>query len=245
VCATDVDLAALPVAVEPLTGTFRGTIDATGPLAEPAQGQASATIERFEGSWNRQPFTVTSPSRLQYANERLDIEHLELAAGDSSLVVSGALPLTDRAGRGEIAIEGHANLATLAQYLPAGTDLTGDGAVTVAGTLRGTLTAIDPDLVLNVDDGLVLSRQIEPGLSNIHLRARVMNGVADVEQLTANWGSASIDASGRIPLEAVPPLPVEIPRMGGPATFEASVRDLDPAARLGLLYLRLFNDLRQ
>ena len=173
---------------------------------------------------------MTSPSRLQYANERLDIERLELAAGDSSLVVSGALPLTDRAGRGEIAIEGRANLATLAQYLPAGTDLTGDGAVTVTGTLRGTLKAIDPDLVLSVDDGLVLSRQIEPGLSNIHLRARVANGTADVEQLTANWGSASIEASGRIPLEVVPPLPVEIPRMGGPATFKASVRGLDPAA---------------
>ena len=49
-------------------------------------------------------------------------------------------------------------------------------------------------------------------------------------ELTANWGTASIEASGRIPLEAVPPLPVEIPRMGGPATVKASVRGLDPAA---------------
>ena len=106
----------------------------TGNLDEPARSEATASIDAFAGSWNGQPFSVTSPSRLRYANERLDIERLQLAAGDSSLVVSGALPLTDRAGTGDIAIEGHANLATLAQYLPPGTNLTGDGAVTITGT---------------------------------------------------------------------------------------------------------------
>ncbi len=229
--ATDLDLAALPIDLQtPLTGRLRATVDAAGTLEAPERGEATAAIETFAGSWNGQPFSVTSPSPLRYANERLDIERLQLAAGDSSLVVSGTLPLTDGAGTGDIRVEGHANLATLAQYLPAGTDLTGDGAVTIKGTLHGTLKAIDPDLVVTVDRGLVLSPGLEPGLSNIQLRARVANGAAEVEQLTANWGTATIEASGRVPLEVVPPLPVEIPRMGGPATIKASVRGLDPAA---------------
>ena len=84
--------------------------------------------------------------------------------------------------------------------------------------------------MLTVDNGLVLSPRFEPGLSNIQLRAKVANGTTDIEQLQANWGSATIDASGRIPLEVLPPLPVDIPRQGGPATFTASLRGLDPAA---------------
>ena len=175
--AKDLDLASLPFDLQtPLTGQLRGTIDATGDLADPARGEATASIDAFSGAWNDQPFSVTSPSRLRYAGERLDIERLQLSAGDSSAVIHGQLPLTDRAGAGELAVEAHANLATLAQYLPKGTDLTGDGAVTLTGTLRGTLKSIDPDLVITVDDGLVLSPELEPGLSNIQLRARVANG---------------------------------------------------------------------
>src|SRR4029450_578441 len=41
-------------------------------------------------------------------------------------------------------------------------------------------------------------------------------------------------ASGTIPLEVLPPLPVEVPRKGGPATIKASVRGLDPAAIPGM-----------
>ena len=56
-----------------------------------------------------------------------------------------------------------------------------------------------------------------------------MNGEANIDQLMANWGVARLEASGRIPLEVLPVLPVEIPRKGGPATFTASVVNLDPA----------------
>ena len=56
--------------------------------------------------------------------------------------------------------------------------------------------------------------------------------------MNANFAGAAITASGRIPLEAAPALPVEIPRRGGPATFTASVRGLDlsqvPSAPEGL-----------
>jgi hypothetical protein len=52
--------------------------------------------------------------------------------------------------------------------------------------------------------------------------------------LTARWGSATVDATGTLPLEAVPPLPVEIPRRGGPATLKATVRDFDPVVIAGI-----------
>jgi outer membrane protein assembly complex protein YaeT len=233
--ANDLALERLPLGLRtPVAGQLRATVNATGDLAEPTRGRATANIEAVAGSWNGQPFSVMSPGELRYANHRLDIERLQLTARDSSLVVSGELPLTPYAGSGALAVEARANLATLAQYLPTDTNIGSDGVVTLAGSLHGTLESVTPDLVVTVENGVLLSPQLEPGASNIQLRARVADGAAEIERLTGSWGSAPIDASGTIPLEVLPPLPVEVPRKGGPATIKASVRGLDPAAIPGM-----------
>ena len=230
--AENLDIATLPGLPENgrYEGQLRATVEASGDLVEPSKGMATATIESFAGSWNGRPFSVKSPSVLEYAEDRLAIERLEVEASGSVLTVSGELPLTDAAGKGEVAVEFQGNLATLTQYLPADTPVAGDGAVTLTGTLTGTLKAIDPDLVVTVENGLILSPLLEPGFSNIQMKATVADGEARVETFTGNWGAASFEASGRIPLEVVPPLPVDIPRMGGPSTLKAAVKGLNPSA---------------
>jgi outer membrane protein insertion porin family len=229
--ANDLDLAVLPLSLSaPIDGSFRMTLKATGDLAEPTRGAADLSIERLDATWAGQPFKIISPATLRYANEQLAIDQLELAAGDAALRVSGNLPLTEQAGTGEIAIDGRGHLASLAQYLPRDANITGDGVITISGSISGTLESIDPTLTIAVEDGLVLTPEIEPGLSNLTLRARVANGEAMIEQLNANWGSATVEASGRIPFDALPALPVEIPRNSGPSTFKAAVRGLNPAA---------------
>jgi outer membrane protein assembly factor BamA/autotransporter translocation and assembly factor TamB len=232
VVADDLDIATLPGLPERGTyeGQLRATVEAAGDLVAPEQGMATATIEPFAGSWNGRPFTVASPAPLRYAEERLRIEGLEVEASGSTLRVKGELPLTDRAGEGELVVDLKGNLATLAQYLPPDTPVAGEGQLTLTGTLTGTMKALDPDLSLSVENGLILSQYLEPGFSNVQLQAKVADGQAMIEHLTGNWGAASFEAGGRIPLEVVPPLPVEIPRMGGPSTFTAAVRSLNPAA---------------
>jgi outer membrane protein assembly factor BamA/autotransporter translocation and assembly factor TamB len=230
--ADNLDIATLPGL--PAGGTVEGqltaTIEASGDLVAPEKGTATASIESFMGALNGRPFTVMSSAPLQYADERLRIDGLEVEASGSVLAVKGELPLTDRAGEGELAIDLEGNLATLTQYLPSDTPVAGEGALTLNGTLTGTLKALDPTLTVTIDDGLILSPTLEPGFSNLQLRATVADGQAMIENLTGNWGAASFEASGRIPLEVVPPLPVEIPRMDGPSTFKAAVRGLNPAA---------------
>ncbi|HVQ16592.1 MAG TPA: hypothetical protein VMS40_23480, partial [Vicinamibacterales bacterium] len=237
--ADSLDLAALPIQKTPesdamqlsgLQGQLRATIDASGNLTEPENGKATIALESLEGTWNGRPFTVTSPSPIQYADERLAVEKLEVMASDASLTVTGNLPLTDQAGEGAIDVNLQGSLATVAQYLPPETNIAADGAVALTGSLRGTLKRIEPDLMLTVDNGLILSPTLEPGFSNILLRARIENGEAEIEQLSGNWGTASLQGSGRIPLEVLPELPVEIPRMSGPATFKAAFTGLDPSA---------------
>ena len=237
--ADRLDLAALPTQAAPenaasklsgLEGQLRATIDASGNLSEPEKGRATVALEALEGMWNGRPFKVTSPSPVQYADERLTVDKLEVMASDASLTVTGNLPLTDEAPPGAIDLNLRGNLATVAQYLPPETNIAADGAIELTGSLRGTLKRIDPDLTLTVDNGLILSPQLEPGFSNITLRAKVENGEAAIEQLSARWGTASLEASGKVPLEVLPALPVDIPRMSGPATFKAAVLGLDPSA---------------
>jgi outer membrane protein assembly complex protein YaeT len=227
--AGDLELERLPFAQDaPLAGRLRATVNATGDLADPAHGRATAHVETFEGSWNGQPFSVASAGELRYANQRLDIGRLQLTARDSSLTVTGELPLAPRAGAGDLAVEARANLATISQYLPESTKMSADGLAALAGSLRGTLDSITPDLVLTVENGVLWSPGLGPGVSNVQLRARVADGAAEIERLTANWGTASIDASATLPLDVLPGLPVGFRRTGQHARIKASIRGFDP-----------------
>jgi outer membrane protein assembly complex protein YaeT len=233
--ANELDLERLPFGLETrLAGRLRATVNAAGDLAEPARGRATANIESIAGSWNKAPFSVAGPAELHYAGERVEITRLQVTARDSSLLVMGELPLAPRAGTGDVAVEAHATLATLAQLLPPELQVSGSGAVTLTGSLRGTLRSIAPDVVVTVENGVVSSPLLTPGASNIQLRARAAGGAAEIERLTGNWGTATIDASGIIPLDVLPALPVDIPRSGGSATIKASVRGLDVATVPGV-----------
>jgi outer membrane protein assembly complex protein YaeT len=226
----NLDLATLPVKLEtPLEGRIRAHVEATGPLADPQQGTAQATVDTFEGSWRQMPFRIDGPAGLRYADERLTIDRLRVLAQDSTIEVSGNLPLLDRSAPGTININADANLATLIQYAPVGTDLAADGRLTLTGSLQGTLKAIDPNLKLAVADALILSPRIEPGLSNLTATATIADGEAAIDRLTATWGTAQIDLSARVPLDLLPQLPVEIPRRGGAAVIKARLDGLDPS----------------
>ena len=85
-------------------------------------------------------------------------------------------------------------------------NVTGDGDVTLTGSVTGTLTSVDPDLVLTVENGVLSAPQIGPGASNLQMRARLAGGAIAVERLTARWGSATVEASGTVPMAALPPI---------------------------------------
>lgn len=228
---TGLDLAALPLQLQtPLEGRMHARIEAEGPLTDLQRGRADAAVETFAGTWRQQPFTIDGPARFRYAGEQLTIDQLKVQAQDSTIAVSGNLPLLDRSAPGIINVDATANLATLAQYAPAGSDIAADGRLTLRGTLQGTLKAIDPNLQVTLAEALVLSPAIEPGISNLNATATIAAGEATVQDLTANWGSAQIKLAARAPLDLLPQLPVEIPRQGGPATVRASLDGLNPSA---------------
>ena len=62
---------------------------------------------------------------MRYADERVTIDRLRVLAQDSTIEVTGNLPLLDRSAPGTINVNAQANLATLVQYAPVGTDRRG------------------------------------------------------------------------------------------------------------------------
>jgi outer membrane protein assembly factor BamA/autotransporter translocation and assembly factor TamB len=230
----DLDLGRLPVALQtPLEGRLSATANASLPLTDAARGNVDARVDAFEGAWNAQPFALDGPAELRLADERVTINRLRLTAQDSSLEVRGDLPLNVQRGEGEIAIDARANLETLARYAPAGTSVTAGGDLALTGRLRGNLEFIDPELQLSVANASVTTPTLGAGVTNLNARARVGGGVATLEELTANWSAAAIEARASVPLDLLPELPVAIPRRGGPAEFRAGIAGLDPASLPG------------
>jgi len=228
------DLSTLPITTPaPLTGRVVGAIDAEGDLSNPADGRAHATVTALDGTWNGQEFALEGPADLAYAAQRLTINRLAMTARDSTVSLSGSLPLADTRGSGAIDVNAHANLATLAQYAPADTGLAAQGTLDLSGTVRGTFARIEPDVTLQIADGSVTTPDIEPGLSNISARARVVDGAVSLEQLTANFGAALVELTARLPLALLPQFPAQVPQAAGDATLTARVRDFDPGTAPG------------
>jgi outer membrane protein assembly complex protein YaeT len=237
--ASDLDLASLPLhtllettaaKVAGLHGTLRTSVDASGDLLDPARGRATVVLESLSGSWNGRPFAVTTTAPLRYDRERIAIDGFRVEGLDTSLTISGDLPLGDQTAAGQLTVDLRGSLATLTQYAPRDTQLSADGSVTLTGTLRGTLTRIEPDLVLTVEDGLAFSPVLHPGFSNVALRAHFNNGTADIKELSANWGTATLQLSGRVPLDVIPHLPVSVPHATEPARLLAVINGLDPSS---------------
>jgi outer membrane protein insertion porin family len=90
------------------------------------------------------------------------------------------------------------------------------------------MRAIDPDLVVSVDQGFAIASGAEPGLSNIGLRIEIANGELVLPTLQADWGTAHLSAKARLPFDLLPKdLPIELPRQSGAAQFQAAVTKLE------------------
>ena len=221
-------LTALPLELDtPLEGNLRATVDAAGELAALEQMKAVLVIDAFSGTWNQQPFSIESPARIRYEGERVAIDQLTLTAEGATIAVKGELPVNESGAPGEITLDARSDIASLARYAPAGTDASGSGELLITGAIAGNLRAIDPDLDISIANASVVTPDIQPGVSNLNLRARVAGGALEVEELTGNWGKARLDASGRMPFDVLPDLPVQVPRPGGLATFSANIQGLD------------------
>jgi outer membrane protein assembly complex protein YaeT len=229
--ADNTNLATLPLKLEkPLEGNVTATVRGAGNLKEYEKGQASVEVAALNLTWNGQPVRTEGPLVAHYNGSVLSIERATVIARDSRLSVNGKLPLEESAGPGAINVQGTIDLATLLTYVPLQQPIEASGSAKIEGTITGTLKRIDPNVTIALDNGYFFSRGLNPPLSGVTLRAQIRDGALNLENLTSNWGVATLKASGEVPFALLPAsLPIELPRRSGPAQFTAELNGLDLA----------------
>ncbi|MBL8290660.1 MAG: translocation/assembly module TamB domain-containing protein [Bryobacterales bacterium] len=233
--ARDTQVQNLPLPADlKLSGTLTAAVKGTGTVEDYSRGQASIEVEAANLDWRGQPVRNSGPIRATYSGEVLTIDQATVIARDSQMSLQGKLPLTAAAGTGEVRLEAKLDLATLASYLPPQQSLTAVGTATIEGPIRGTLRRIDPELKIALREGSFFTPEMKAPLTNAELDGDVRNGALELHSVTAKLGTASVTASGVVPFEHLPELPVDLPRRRGAAQFQADLKSLDLGA-LGLL----------
>ncbi|HYO84301.1 MAG TPA: translocation/assembly module TamB domain-containing protein [Bryobacteraceae bacterium] len=229
--ADNTDLASLPVQMkQPVQGNVTAVVRFTGELSNPQQGEASAEIAALDLTYNEQPLRSEGPLVARYANQRLTIDRATLVARDSRISLTGTLPLEATAGEGEINLNAALDLPSLVQYVPNNEGIQAQGTATIAGTIRGTMKRVDPNITIAVNNGYVLAPSVNPPVSGVNVQGQIRNGALELASATASIGPATLTASGTVPFGLLPAdLPVELPRRQGPASFTAELQDLDLA----------------
>jgi outer membrane protein assembly complex protein YaeT len=236
VTINDLDLTSLPMKSDTgLAGVLSAHLNATGNVSTPADGSASATIDRVAITWNDRPIAVDGPALIRYADEQVSIDGLTVRALDSTVTVKGMLPIDVRRNDGELDLDARLNLAELATYAPPSAGLTAEGELALAGSVNGSLRRIEPALTLTVDNASVNAAALKEPISGIGVQLTVADGGFQLADLRAALDTGRLAASGSVPFGWLPQtLPVQLLRGTGPAQVHATLTDVDLALLPGV-----------
>jgi len=217
---TQTDLSQLPVKLDPpVEGTISAVIHAAGDLQNFEKGTAKAEVSQLDVKYNGEAIRTEGPLVASFANGTAMIERATILAADSRVDVSGSLPLEASSSDGAVQLKVGLNLAGVERLLAADQKLGLRGTVTAEGTIRGNLKRIDPQMTVQAD----ACSEKAKACATAH--AQIRNGAVEIQSLTAKMGDASLNASGNVPFALLPPdLPVELPRMQGPARLTADLQ---------------------
>ena len=166
----DLNLEALPMELQtPLEGRLRASMEGTGDLANPERGRATATIDAFAGTWKGHASASTRrPARLR---GRTTGDRAASRRGAGLVGARQRRAAIDRSRRhGALTVDG-ARTSLRSRSTRRRNRRNRLRRTDLTGIVRGTLKAIDPDLVLTVENGSIVTPDIQPGLSE-HQPAR-------------------------------------------------------------------------
>lgn len=204
--ALNTDLAQLPVYLPGFTGLVTARAEIWGNLDQWQDMVVQAQIEELSVRYRSMPICLDQPGFVEFANRRITIPRpIVLTSGNSSVQLSGDLPLDAAARPGEMRITGVIDLPTLISMLPPERQLLSSGQAHLDVSIQGSLERMEPAGSLTLAGGTLATADVRvPPLYNINLSAHIRGGEATIERLTADWGPATITAAGRLPLGLLP-----------------------------------------
>ena len=219
-----------PIAIE---GTTTLALRAEGPLETWRSGAADLEVTMLEAKAGDLPVRLLGPASMRYRSERLAIDRLEAAAGETHISASGEIDVfgtrnqeqgTGNRPAGLIAtITG--NIGEVARTVAA-TGLTavpvagGSGPVALLARVAGSLEAPLVSADLEVGPGEITLTDL-PTISDLRVRTHVEDGWIDLREAQGVYQGATVSGTGRAPLSlAGVPVPGAEP---GEASLQARV----------------------
>ena len=214
----------------PIEGTTTLALRAEGPLETWRAGAADLEITTLEAKAGDLPVRLLGPASVRYRGERIAIDRLEAAAGETHISASGEIDAfgTPNPGLGTASLGGGI-IATITGDVDevartvAATGVTavpvagGSGPVALLARVAGSLEAPLVSADLEVGPGAITLTDL-PTISDLRVRAHVEDGWIDLREAHAVYQGATATGTGRAPLSL---LGVPVP---GAAPGEASLR---------------------
>ena len=220
---TDTDISSFPVEkLKEISGRLSATVNASADLSDINNGRVRAEVPSLKLAWRDRSITSDGPIGLEYANRELTISQAAIRLDDSTLRLSGNLPL-DAGSTGELKVEGRTNLAALTDLIHSEAPVKAQGQLVLDGSLRGNLKRMDPEATITLTGGSIETSALAAPLLGLNLKATAKDGRLLLEQFTGEWASARISAKGEAPFALLPDLPIEIPRPAAPARLSAEI----------------------
>ena len=222
-----------------------GSVDLRGranlPIDDWRRGTAELALVRLDARAGDLPIRLAGPARVTYADRLVGVDGLDVHAGETSVSVSGGLPLdADSSAAGPVqdfratltGDVGRVLDAARAAGLLDAPDVEGRGSLAVLARLTGSLERAHVTADVDVAGGELVFRDFPP-VRAVELRGRVADGRFALATASAEWQGATLQARGSMPLRLLAPyLPggvvSALPASLEPARMTATVSSLTP-----------------
>jgi outer membrane protein assembly factor BamA/autotransporter translocation and assembly factor TamB len=215
-----------------VTGETTAVAHAELPLEAWRSGSATLEVALLEARAGDLPIRLTEPARLRYAAERIYLDRLEAAAGDTRISAMGDLGVRlkpdaadDAApGTGGIVVTAVGDVAEVVRAAAATglVDVPVTGGAGPVALLARVTGVIDQPVVaadLEIGPGSIVIEDL-PQISNLHVRAHAEEGWVELREGLASYQNADLAVTGRAPMSLL----VEGASAAGGASESAFVR---------------------
>ncbi len=177
-----------------------GSLNVSGPLADPARVDASAVVEKADLTLFAYAIGNDGDIRLAFKDNKFTLDQVKFKGDGTGLALLGSVDAGARTVN--MRAEGTANLEALQGFFP---DLTADGVGTLQATLTGSFDAPVADGKAVIVNGSLRHSALPHGFSDINGPIVMQKGRVSVDQLHAVMGEGPVAFSGEILLDGYQP----------------------------------------
>jgi outer membrane protein assembly complex protein YaeT len=180
--------------------TFDATVHGRGSLAPTAIQDATAVVRNLRIDTEGPEIVNDGPLEFSYASGRLRVGHMSIKAGDSTLQLSGEIPLTDQGAPGAVAVNAGLRLDSLSQFLPVLGSARIGGAAELNASLTGSAANLQTTGSLTVHDADFHSNVLPFPIESIAAKIEIGEGLIRLHEFSGSAGKGTLHGEGSVPL---------------------------------------------